>query len=53
MGGHYETKPMRIAVNQNCAHPVGDILKVDTNELQEIPWDSRYDGKIYGLFRIE
>jgi endonuclease/exonuclease/phosphatase family metal-dependent hydrolase len=48
-GGRFETEPLRIAVAENCAHAVEDILKISLSELQNLPWDLRYDEKSLSL----
>ncbi len=48
-GGRFETEPLRIAVAEKCARAVEDILKINQNELQNHPWDLRYDEKSISL----
>ena len=42
-GGRFETEPLRIAVAENCARAVEDILKINQYGLKNLPWDLRYD----------
>ncbi len=44
-GGRYETEPWRIAVAENCARAVEEILKIDQKDLENLPVDLRYDEK--------
>lgn len=49
-GGRYETEPLRIAVAENCAKAVEDLLKIKDKELEKIPIDIRNDHET--LFKI-
>jgi predicted extracellular nuclease len=42
-GGRYETEPLRIAVAENCARAVEDILKINQKDLETLPVDLRTD----------
>jgi hypothetical protein len=42
-GGRYETEPLRIAVAENCARAVEDILKINQKDLEALPIDLRND----------
>lgn len=44
-GGRYETEPLRIAVAENCAKAVEDLLKISGNDLEKLPIDIKYNNE--------
>ncbi|VFJ13127.1 hypothetical protein [Candidatus Nitrosocosmicus franklandus] len=48
-GGRYETEPLRIAVAENCARAIEDILKIDQRDLETLPIDLRNDKESLSL----
>lgn len=42
-GGRLETEPYRISVAENCARAIEDILKINLDELNDLPSDLRND----------
>lgn len=45
-GGRFETEPLRIAVAENCAKAVEDLLKIGGNDLEKIPINMKNDKEV-------
>ena len=48
-GGRYETEPLRIAVAENCARAVEDILKINQKDLEYLSVDLRNNDETLSL----
>ena len=45
-GGRFETEPLRIAVAENCAKAVEDLLKIGGNDLEKMPINMKNDKEV-------
>lgn len=45
-GGRYETEPLRIAVAENCARAVEELLKFSGEDLEKLPIDIKNNNKV-------